>query len=98
MGMGYYIEVEKWAMVGYDSRYAVKELLCNRSLADVLYCDYTVKLKWIHHIQLRTWALGMGQTGEKKYTVFVDVKMEQPFFFGFIIFIFFILSMCHGGL
>ena len=44
--MGYCIEVEKSAMLGYDSRYAVAELFCNRSLTDVLYCDYILKLKW----------------------------------------------------
>ena len=41
----------------------------------------------------------MGQTGEKKYTVFVNAEMEIVFFFGFIIFYFyFILCILDGGL
>ena len=95
VGIWYCIEVEKSTMVCYDSRCTVAELLCNRSLANVLYCNYTLKLKWNMDPSYPTENVrpGDGPDWRKKYTVFVDVKMEHAFFFGFIIFIYFLLCM-----
>ena len=44
--MGWCFEIENTTMVGYDSRPAVTELLCNRPLANVLHCGYISRLKW----------------------------------------------------
>ena len=91
--------MENSTIVGYDSRSAVAELLCNRSSANVPHWVYTLRLKWNLDPKIEPWE--WVRVGKKEYTVFVNVEMKIVFFFfGFIIFYFsfYFMYILDGGL